>query len=434
MYLGERLPLALLGLAAAVVLVPAPPWMVAVLGVAILASLVALDVALAPAASALGIRRRAPSVLQVHRPAEITLVVRNPLSRPLDIAIHDASLPSLNRVPRRHRVRIDARTTTDITSRVTPTRRGRFDLGPITCRTSGPLRLAGRQSRVATTTSVKIYPPLRGREEVELRVRRSRLLESGLRSSAIRGGGSNFDSLREYVPDDELRRVNWRATARSTRAMTNVYREERNQQVLLLLDASRAMAAQVEGVARLEHALDAAVAVAELASRVGDHVGAVAFGADVRAQLDPHGSRQQPHRIIDLLFGLEPALEAPNYGRAFGAVLRRHRRRSLLVLFTDVVERSVMEPLMEAMPILLARHMVVIAAIRDPVVEAMAQHRPTSSAEAYEKVAAAELLAWRAAAGGLLRRMGAVVLDLHPTELAGRVADEYLRIKATGRL
>jgi len=434
MYLARRLPLALLGVASAALLLPAPPWMVAAIGAALVVALVAVDVALAPPASALQVHRQAPGVMRLHRPAEVALAVHNPTGRALEVAIHDAAQPSLQRLPRRHRARIEPHGWLELRSQMSPTRRGLFGLGPATVRTAGPLGLAGRQQTLGLTDALKVYPALRGREEVELRIRRSRLLQAGVRSSAIRGGGSTFDTLRDYLPDDEFRRINWRATARSTRAITNLYREERNQQVVLLLDASRAMAGQVEGVARLEHALDAAVAVAELASRIGDHVGVVAFGSDVHAQLDARGSRDQPHRIVDMLFGLQPALEAPNYVRAFGAVLRRQRRRALMVLFTDLAERSVLEPLLQAVPVLLTRHIVVVAAVRDPVVESMAVARPATSAEVYEKAAAVGFLAWRESAAGLLRRMGVPTLDLHPHELTGRVADEYLRIKAMGRL
>jgi uncharacterized protein (DUF58 family) len=434
MYLGRPLPLAVLALAVAVVLVPAQAWVVLAGGAVVVAALVAFDVVTAPSGAALRLRRQAPSVLRLRRPGEVRLVGVNPTGRALEVAVHDATLPSLQRLPRRQGAVIEPHGRIELTSQIAPTRRGRFTLGPVTVRTAGRLGLAGRQATLPIRSELKVYPALRGREEVELRVRRSRLLQAGVRSSAIRGGGSTFDALREYVPDDEFRRINWRATARSTRAVTNQYREERNQQVILLLDASRAMAGHVDGVARLEHALDAAIAVAELGARIGDHVGVVAFGRDVRAQLDPRGGRGQPHRIVDLLFGLEPALDAPNYRRAFAAVLRRQRRRALMILFTDVAERTVLEPLLEAVPVLLARHIVVVAAVRDPVVESMAGARPGSSEEAYDKAAAAGFIAWRDSAAGLLRRMGVPTFDLHPNELAGRVADEYLRIKALGRL
>lgn len=434
MYLGRRLPIVVLVLAVAVVLVPAPSWLVLAAGAVVVAALVTIDVVTAPSGSALRLRREAPGVVRLHRAGEVGLVGVNPTGRALEVEVHDATLPSLQRLPRRQRAVIEPHGRIDLASQIGPTRRGRFTLGPLTVRTAGRLGLAGRQTTLPLRSELKVYPALRGREEVELRVRRSRLLQAGLRSSAIRGGGSTFDALREYVPDDEFRRINWRATARATQAVTNQFREERNQQVILLLDASRAMAGQVDGVARLEHALDAAIAVAELGTRIGDHVGVVAFGRDVRAQLDPRGGRGQPHRIVDLLFGLEPALDAPNYRRAFGAVLRRQRRRALMILFTDLAERSVLEPLLEAVPVLLTRHIVVVAAVRDPVVESMAGARPESSEEAYDKAAAAGFIAWRDSAAGLLRRMGVPTFDLHPNELAGRVADEYLRIKALGRL
>jgi uncharacterized protein (DUF58 family) len=434
MYLGTRLPLALLVVAAAALVAPGIPWLVLALGFVAVLALVLLDVAMAPAPATIQASREAPRVLRLRRPAETSLLVHNPTGRPLEVAIHDAALPSIGREPRRHRARIAPQGWLELLASIRPTRRGRFQLGPLTVRTAGPLGLAGRQSTLAVVQDVKVYPALKGRDEVALRLRRGRLLQSGIRSSAIRGGGSDFDALREYLPDDEFRRINWRATARSSTAITNQFREEKNQQLILLLDASRAMAGQVEGVTRLEHALDAAVAVAELGSRIGDHVGVVAFSQAVQAQLDPRGSRDQPHRIIDLLFGIEARLEAPDYRAAFAGVLRRHRRRALMVLFTDLSEQSVLEPLLRAVPVLLTRHVLLIAAVRDPEVEAMARLTPMSSAEAYEKAAASEFLDWRDGAAALLRRMGVPTFDLHPHDLAGRIADEYLRIKALGRL
>lgn len=434
MYLGRRLPLAIVVVGVAALVAPVSGWLVLLVGGLAVLALIAIDVVLAPRADTLAIDREAPSILRLRRPSPMSLGVHNPTARPLDVAIHDAALPSTGRAPRRDRARIEPLDRQHLAAGLLPTRRGRFRLGPMTVRTAGPLGLAGRQSVIPDLHDLKVYPALVGRDEVMTRLQRGRLLQAGSRSAAIRGGGSDFDALREYVPDDEFRRINWRATARSTTAITNQYREERNQQLILLLDASRAMAGQVEGVSRLEHALDAAVAVGELAIRIGDHVGVVAFGQSIRAQLDPRGGRGQPHRIIDLLFSLEPRLEAPDYAGAFSGVLRRHRRRALMILFTDLSERSVLEPLLRAVPVLLRRHIVLIASVRDAEVETMARAVATTSAEAYDKAAAAGFLEWRDGSAALLRRMGVRTFDLHPAELAGRVADEYLRVKALGQL
>jgi len=434
MYLGRRLPLAILVVGAAALVSPVSPWLVLGIGGLAVLTLVVVDVGLAPRPKDLDIRRDVPGILRLRRTAPTPLIVHNPTRRTLDVAIHDAALPSMGRTPRRDRAHIEPEAWQQLHAKVEPTRRGRFRLGPMTVRTSGPLGLAGRQAVLPDVQPVKVYPALAGRDEVMARLQRGRMLQSGSRSSAVRGGGSDFDALREYLPDDEFRRINWRATARASTAITNQFREERNQQLILLLDASRAMAGQVEGVSRLEHALDAAVAVGELATRIGDHVGVVAFGQTIRAQLDPRGGRDQPHRMIDLLFGLEPRLEAPDYPGAFSGVLRRHRRRALMVLFTDLSERSVLEPLIRAVPVLLRRHVLLIASVRDPEVEAMARAVPTTSEAAYEKAAAAGFLDWRDGAAALLRRMGVRTFDLHPRELAGRMADEYLRVKALGQL
>jgi uncharacterized protein (DUF58 family) len=305
----------------------------------------------------------------------------------------------------------------------------------VTVRTGGPLGLGGRQRDIALDHRLKVYPALPGRDAVELRIERARMLQSGVRSSAYRGGGTEFDSVREYVPDDELRRINWRATARTGgKVITNLYREERNQQVVVLYDTSRMMAANVDGITRYEHALDAGFAVSELAARVGDHVGMVAFGSRVRAMIGPKGGRTQPKRILDRLFDLDPVLEAPDYRGAFSVLLASHRRRSLLVILTELTEVSAMESLFAAMPVLLKRHLVMIGSITDGKVLKLAERTPMDSETAYERASAAKTLQDRELAASRLRAIGVAVEDRAPGDLAGALADRYLRIKSAGRL
>jgi len=210
---------------------------------------------------------------------------------------------------------------------LTPERRGDFAAARVTVRSLGPLGLAGRQGSHHAPWSVRVLPPFTSRRHLPEKLARLRQLD-GQHRSLLRGQGSEFDSLREYHPDDEFRRTNWRATARGTRTISNTYREERNQQVLLLVDASRIMAVAVAGVPRFEHTLDAGIALAELAGRAGDHVGMAAFGAEVLATVSPRSGRSQARRILEQLFDLEPSLDAPNYRRAFATVLARNRRRA----------------------------------------------------------------------------------------------------------
>jgi uncharacterized protein (DUF58 family) len=304
----------------------------------------------------------------------------------------------------------------------------------VSVRVSGPIGLGGRQATLSIVDIVRVYPAIPGRSEVELRLERARMLQSGQRSSRLRGGGTDFDSLRDYHPDDEFRRINWTATARAAKPITNLYREDRDQQIVLLLDAGRTMAGTVAGVSRFEHALDAAVALTELATRTGDHVGVMAFASRVEAMLSPRGGRDQPRRALELLFDLEPSLDTTDYRGAFGTLLSRHRRRSLLVLFTDLTERSVMQPLFDALPVLLPRHLLMIGSIVDPEVLALRSAPPGSYEDAYMVAAAAQSLSARNRASAHLRSRGVVVEDREPGRLTGALADRYLQIKSAGRL
>lgn len=413
---------------------PGPKWL-DLLGVnAVLAGLLAFDILRAPRPGSLQAARDAPEVVALDRPGHSELHLHNPTRRRLWVGTHDGAVASLGLRPARQAATLDPDVWVTMDEEIRPVRRGHASIGPLTVRTRGPLGLGGRQQTLALVDHIKCYPALPGRRQVELRLDRARLLQSGLRSTAIRGGAGEFDSLREYHPDDEFRRINWRATARGPKTISNTYREERNQQIFLLVDASRMMAGTVAGAPRFEYTLDAGIALAELAGRVGDHVGMAAFAGDVLTFTGPRGGRAQARRILDDLFDLQPTLDAPNYRRAFSVVLARHRRRALLVLLTELTDTAAMEGLFGSLAVLLSRHLVIVATVRDPAVEAEATQIPTTSEEAYRKAAAVGALAARSMAAARLASMGATVVDRLPGDLAGALADQYLTIKSQGRL
>jgi uncharacterized protein (DUF58 family) len=432
-YVSPRL--AIVAVAAASVTALAPITLVVGLIVAnvLLIGLLLFDIWQAPHPSALGIERFAPSALTTHEVGRVTFRLQNPGNRSLSVAVRDATPRSGARTPVVHQNRIGSHGGM-LEAQIVPGRRGRLELGPVTVRVSGPIGLGGRQATLPIVDTVRVYPALPGRSEVELRIERARMLQSGQRSSRHRGGGTDFDSLRDYHPDDEFRRINWTATARAAKPITNLYREDRDQQIVLLLDAGRTMAGTVAGLSRFEHALDAAIALAELATRAGDHVGVMAFASGVEATLSPRGGRDQPRRALELLFDLEPSLDPTDYRGAFGTLLSRHRRRSLLVLFTDLTEESVMQPLFDALPVLLPRHLLMIGSIVDPEVLAWRSALPGSYEDAYLAAAAAQSLSARNRASAHLRSRGVIVEDREPGRLTGALADRYLQIKSAARL
>jgi len=433
MYVSTRLALIAIAAASVTALAPVSPLVGLIVANVVVLGLLVYDIWQAPHPNTLGIERLAPSVLTTHEVGQVTLRLHNPSRRPLNVAIRDATPPSVSRTPVVHRNRIRAEGGA-LDAQIAPARRGRLDLGPVTVRVSGPIGLGGRQATLPIVDNLKVYPALPGRSEVELRLERARLLHVGRRSSRLRGGGTDFDSLRDYHPDDEFRRINWNATARAAKPITNLYREERDQQIVLLLDAGRTMAGTVAGLSRFEHALDAAIALAELAARSGDHVGVMAFASRVEAMLSPRGGRDQPRRALDLLFDRQPSLDPTDYRGAFATLLSRHRRRSLLVLFTELTEESVMQPLFDALPVLLPRHLLMIGSIVDPEVLALRSALPGSYEDAYLAAAAAQSFSARNHASAHLRSLGVSVEDREPGRLAGALADRYLQIKDAARL
>lgn len=419
-------------LIAAITNTPAAAAVLVIDGLLLLA--VVADVVTAPSPSSLRPVRLARDVATLGATEEIVIRIHNPIPRRLDVMVRDSSPPSLRRMPIAHHTAVPPMARADLRAEVRPERRGRIPVGPITIRARGRFGLAGRQSTLPLHSTIKVYPALPGRAAAELRLDRARVMQAGDRSSAIRGGGTEFDSLREYHRDDEFRRINWHATARALKPVSNVFREERNQQVLLVLDTGRMMAPTVDGVSRFEWGIDAAMAVADLAARAGDNVGMAAFARDLLALVPPRTGRTHPARILDSLFALEPTLDAPNYARVFASLLSRWRRRSMLVLITELTDESAMEPLLDALPILLRRHLVTVAAVSDPAVLAAALAIPENSEEVYVKAAAARALSARDRVAHRLRAMGAVVVDQPPGRVAGALADSYLRAKTFGRL
>ncbi len=399
-----------------------------------LVGLALVDALLAVDPNGLQVERSLPPVLVLRGEGEVCWTLWNPSARRLRVSLADDLAPSLAASTRRlHGVvppgaRLAGRAT------LRPTRRGRFDITDLVVRVEGPLGLGARQRTLRRPAVLRVHPVFASRAEAELRINRARILEVGLRSAKGRGGGTEFDQLREYGVDDEVRRIDWAATARAGKAMVRTYRAERNQTVLLLLDNGRVMAGRVADVPRVEHAMDAVMCLTTVATRLGDRCGLVVFDREVRSVLPAHAGRAQLGRVAEAMYALDPVLAESDYRGAFAQALARFKRRSLIVLFTDLVEQAVGESLLPALPLLVRHHLVVIAAVRDPDIVGWAAREPADPEEAYRAAAATAALVERDRTVARLRGLGAVVVDAPAGELAPRLADTYLDLKARGSL
>ena len=401
---------------------------------ALVAALAVIDLVLAPSVERLEVQREVPEVMSMGATAVLRWRVLNPTGRAVRVDLADDLAPSLGAPTRRAQARVPARGQVTIETALAPSRRGRFRLSEIVVRAEGPLGLLSRQGSVALPAELRVYPPFRSQDEAELRFRRARILEVGLRSAQGRGGGTEFEQLREYTEDDEERHVDWAATARIGKPIVRTFRAERNQTVLNLIDNGRMMAGQVADVPRVEHAIDAVMMLTYVATRLGDRCGLMMFDQEVRSVVAPGHGRDQVARVTAAMFDLYPELAESDYRGAFQQAVGRFRRRMLIVIHTDLVEQAANASLVPALPLLLRTHVVMIAAARDPEVVAWAATPPTDEAGAYRQAAARATLAERERTAARLRGLGATVIDEVPGELAPRLADAYLRMKATGRL
>jgi uncharacterized protein (DUF58 family) len=423
-----------------VLLLPVRPplglWVVN--GVLLVAAVVDWWLAVPP--SEVEVERELPGIVPLGAQARVVWRIshrggrRDPLGRGIRVRVADELAPSLGAGTRRVRVVVPPRGRVTAATGVRPSRRGRFTPTEIVVRVEGPLGLVAGQRRRRRPGVLRVYPPFDSRDEAELRVNKARILEVGLRSAQGRGGGTEFDSLREYGVDDEFRRIDWAATARSGKPIVRTYRAERNQTVLLLLDSGRTMAGRVAEVPRLDHAMDAVMMLTSLATRLGDRAGLVAFDREVRAVVGPGHARDQLSRVTEAMYQLQPLLVESDYRGAFAETLARFRRRAMLVVLTELAEQAVSETLLPALPLIARDHLVVVASVADPEVRGWALATPVEPGAAYRKAAAVAALADRRRTVARLRGLGAVVVDAPPGRLAPDLADAYLRVKATGRL
>jgi uncharacterized protein (DUF58 family) len=407
-------------------------------GVALVAAVV--DWLLTTRPAELEVERELPGIVPLGAEARITWIVahrrdaRQRSGRPSRVRLADELAPSLGAATRRARIVVGQRGRASAATTIRPRRRGRFIPTEMVLRVEGPIGLVARQGRRQVPGVLRVYPPFHSRDEAELRIDKARILEVGLRSAQGRGGGTEFDSLREFSVDDEFRRIDWAATARASRTIVRTYRAERNQTVLLLLDTGRTMAGLVAGVPRLDHAMDAVMMLTAVATRLGDRAGMVAFDSEVRAVVGAGHARDQLSRVTEAIYALEPKLVESDYRGAFAATLSRFRRRTMLVVLTELAEQAVLQSLLPALPLIARDHVVVVASVTDPEVHEWATATPLEPGAVYRKAAATAALEDRRRVVARLRGLGAVVVDAPPGRLAPDLADAYLKVKATGRL
>ncbi|RSM83005.1 DUF58 domain-containing protein [Amycolatopsis sp. WAC 01375] len=416
-------------LAAPVVGFLLPSWAGIGLAAAVLFALVALDLLLAGSVRRLEFARSGATSVRLGEACEVTLTVANPGGRPVRAWLRDAWPPSAG-AEDRHRLTLPAGERRVVTTRLLPTRRGDRTAARVTVRSTGPLGLAARQGSHDVPWTVRVLPPFHSRKHLPSRLARLQQLD-GRNAVLIRGQGTEFDSLREYVIGDDVRSIDWRASARASDVMVRTWRPERDRHVVLVLDTGRVSAGRVGDAPRLDAAMDAALLLAVLAARAGDRVDLLAYDRQVHAAV--RGSSDLLPALVNAMAPLESSLVETDARGMIAEVLRRTRRRALVVLLTGLDAAPLEEGLFPVLSKLTSRHQLMIASVADPRVAEMAAGRGDAEA-VYDAAAAERVLAERRQVTARLARHGVEVVDAVPEDLPPRLADRYLALKAAGRL
>jgi len=428
--LTGRVPLLLLLGIVAVVLAPSGVtvriWWLVVLGA------IGLDLLLAVSPRALQLKRQGGRQVRLGVSGATTILITNPTSRRLRGMVRDAWQPSAGAAGDRHTVSLAGGERAALTTSLTPTRRGDRRSDRVTVRSLGPLGLAARQRSLPVDGVIRALPPFTSRKHLPSRLAILRQLD-GRSAVRVRGAGTEFDSLRDYVVGDDVRSIDWRATARRGGVVVRTWQPERDRRIILVLDTSRTSAGRVGDMPRLDAAMDAALLLAALAARAGDRVDFLAGDRRLRARLTGSGRTTLLGDLVTSMAPLEPALLEADWSMLAGAVAGLSRRRSLVVLMTPLEPAAVLESLLPTLGALTRHHRVVLASVADPALSLMAADVSSTSA-VYDAAAAERTLALRERTAGVLRSLGVHVVDAGPDQLPVALTDHYLLLKSRGLL
>ncbi|MFJ5225632.1 DUF58 domain-containing protein [Streptomyces sp. NPDC088400] len=415
----------------------APSWAGILAVNAPLSLAILCDYALAAPVRTLQFTRSGDTSVRLGESAEVHLTVTNPSGRRLHAQLRDAWPPSswlagTEQAASRHKVSIPAGERRRLTTLLRPTRRGDRHAERVTVRSFGPMGLAARQGNHEVPWTLRVLPPFTSRKHLPSRLARLRELD-GRTSVLTRGEGTEFDSLRAYVPGDDTRSIDWRATARQSTVAVRTWRPERDRHILVVLDTGRTSAGRVGDVPRLDAAMDATLLLTALAARAGDRVSLLAYDRRIRVQVQGRTAGDVLPAMVNALAPLEPELVETDARGLGAAALKNAPRRSLIVLITSLDAAPVEEGLLPVLPRLTQRHTVLVASVADPHAEAMSTGRGTVDA-VYEAAAGSQAQTQRRRTAEKLQRHGVTVVDATPEKLAPALADAYLALKAAGRL
>jgi uncharacterized protein (DUF58 family) len=375
------------------------------------------------------VERRAAAIFSVARPNLVTIHLRSRSARALRGAVADDPLEACDAFGNPATFELPARGAATVRYHVIPSRRGRRELGAVTVRYPSPLGLVARQERTSLPATVHVYPDVHASRALDL-LRRQGRQDARLGSLQVRGGDTEFERLRPYQVGDEVRHVDWRASARRDELVVRQHQTESNQNVVFALDVGRAMRGESQGLTAIDHALNAALLAADVALRGGDKAGLLVFDDAPRCFVPPTGGAGGARKLTRAVYALEAGFSATDYRAAMTFLRTRVRGRSLFVVFTNLLDPLSGGELAMSLKGLLPRHLPLCVLLRDTDIETLVTAPASRKSDLYVRAAAAEALAWRDSLVRGLMTGGVLVLDANPRDLTPELVRAYLDVKA----
>lgn len=395
-------------------------------------ALLIVDVASAASPRRLSLTRQLPERVRLGESVQSSLFVTNTGHRTLRAVIRDAWQPSAGATRARQRVSVPPGERRVLTQSLTPFRRGDRTSEQVTVRSFGPLRLGARQATLSVSGRLRVLPPFASRKHLPSRLARLRELD-GSTSVMVRGPGTEFDSLREYVRGDDVRSIDWRATARRRDLVVRTWRPERDRRVVIVLDTGRTSAARIQDEPRIDTAFEASLLLAALATRAGDRVDLLAYDRRVRGRVQGATGQTLLSRMVDTLAGIDPELIETDWDAVPAQVRSITPHRSLVVLLTSIDTPGASRSLLSVLPQLTQQHTVVVASVTDPELADAAAQRDRRD-DVFRAASAERALLDSARVAAAIRQQGADVVAGSPEDLPPALADHYIALKAAGRL
>jgi uncharacterized protein (DUF58 family) len=426
---------ALLGVCALLALSAAYPGLAlaAAIAGAVVLALFAADLASGPALGAFTVERLPQEFVALLRPGVVRYSVVNRSATAVRAGIVETPVASLE-FGDEPCARVAARSTREVERPFVPRERGLARFGTIYCWVENGVGFLRRRVACEAPAEVRVFPDLLGVERVGTLAQRRTRLDAGIRRLRVRGAGTEFESLRDYAPDDAFTSIDWKATAHRGRLTVAQYEIERSQQVIVVLDAGRLMCAPVGDQRKFDYALTAALSVARIATLAGDAVGLIAVAARPLVDIAPRRGAAHHAALVRAAYGLQPALEEPDYETIVAGIKSRYSKRSLVIVFTDLFDPVASAAVLASLTHLVPRHLVVCALMSDALIGGALEREPLTAHDAYRASVALTLSDERREAIAVLRSRGIIVVDAPAPALSVGLIDAYLDLKARGRL